>query len=286
MTFTRPSHKLSRMQNLSIGMFDSGIGGLTVLKEVRDLLPGEDIIYLGDTARVPYGNKSPYTVTRYALETALFLLAKGIKALVIACNTSSALSLNILKKKLPIPVFGVIDPAAQAAVRQTRGKTIGVIGTKATVKSMAYERAVRRVDRHVKVLSQACPLFVPIVEEGWEDSEVARLVATKYLSPFQGSGIDVLVMGCTHYPILKRVISEELGPDVFIVNTGRETAMEVRELLGARGLLKDSGGGASSYYVTDSPETFSEVGSRFLGEPINNVKLVKNLDLKDFLLST
>ena len=274
------------MQGLSIGMFDSGIGGLTVLKEVRHLLPRENIIYLGDTARVPYGNKSPYTVTRYALETALFLLAKGIKALVIACNTSSALSLNILKKKLPIPVFGVIDPAASAAARQTKNKRVGVIGTKATVKSMAYERAVRRVDRHVQVLSQACPLFVPIVEEGWEDSEVAHLIVRKYLTQFHNSGIDVLVMGCTHYPILQRTIRAEIGSDVFIVNTGRETAMQVQELLGARGLLKDSGRGKSSYFVTDSPETFSEVGSRFLGEPIKGVKLVKNLDLKDFLPST
>jgi len=267
-------------------MFDSGIGGLTVLKEVRSLLPRENIIYLGDTARVPYGNKSPHTVTGYAIETAIFLLAKGIKALVIACNTSSALSLNILKKKLPIPVFGVIDPAAQAAARQTRSKKVGVIGTKATVKSMAYERAVRRADRHVQVMSQACPLFVPIVEEGWEDSEVARLVVGKYLAPFHRSGIDVLVMGCTHYPILLRTIQEEVGPDVSIVNTGRETAMEVREVLGARNLLKEAGYGESSYFVTDSPDSFSEVGSRFLDEPINSVKLVKNLDLKDFLLST
>jgi len=163
------------MQHLSIGMFDSGIGGLTVLKEVRSLLPWENIMYLGDTARVPYGNKSPYTVTRYALETALFLLAKGIKALVIACNTSSALSLNILKKKLPIPVIGVIDPAASAAARQTKSKKVGVIGTKATVKSMAYERAVGRVDRHVQVLSQACPLFVPIVEE---DGRILKLLTS------------------------------------------------------------------------------------------------------------
>ncbi len=172
------------------------------MKEVRALLPNEHIIYLGDTARVPYGNKSPYTVTRYALETALFLLAKGIKALVIACNTSSALSLNILKRKLPIPVIGVIDPAATAAARHTQSKKVAVIGTKATVRSMAYERAVRRIDRRVQVLSRACPLFVPLVEEGWEHSDVANLVVRQYLKPFRGSGIDVLVMGCTHYPVL------------------------------------------------------------------------------------
>ncbi|HVN25155.1 MAG TPA: glutamate racemase [Syntrophorhabdales bacterium] len=274
------------MQNLAIGMFDSGIGGLTVFKEVRDLLPKENIIYLGDTARVPYGNKSPYTVTRYALETALFLLAKGIKALVIACNTSSALSLTILKRKLPIPVIGVIDPAASAAVRQTRSKKVGVIGTKATVKSMAYERAVRRIDRHVQVFSQACPLFVPIVEEGWENSDVAHLVVRQYLTAFHDSGIDVLVMGCTHYPILQPTIREEIGSDVFIVNTGRETAAQVQDLLSARGLLRESGTGGVSYFVTDSPDTFSEIGSRFLGETVRGVKLVKNLDLKDFLLST
>jgi glutamate racemase len=270
------------MKDLSIGMFDSGIGGLTVLKELRSLLPRENIVYLGDTARVPYGNKSPYTVTRYALETSFFLLAKGIKALVIACNTSSALSLNILKKRLSVPVLGVIDPAASAAARRTKSKRVGVIGTKATIKSMAYERAVRRIDRHAQVLSQACPLFVPVVEEGWEDSEVARLIVRKYLSPFRNSGIDVLVMGCTHYPILQRTIRKEIGPDVFIVNTGRETAMQVQDLLSTRGLLKDSGRGTNTYFVTDSPETFSELGSRFLGESIRGVKLVKDLDLKNF----
>jgi glutamate racemase len=273
------------MQNLAIGMFDSGIGGLTVLKELRSLLPMENIIYLGDTARVPYGNKSPYTVKRYALETSLFLLAKGIKALVIACNTSSALSLNVLKKKLPIPVFGVIDPAALAAARQTKRRKVGVIGTKATVKSGAYERALRKIDRRVQVLSHACPLFVPIVEEGWEDSEVARLIVRECLAPFRKSGIDALVMGCTHYPILQRTIQKEVGKDVYIVNTGRETAKQVQGLLSSRGLLKSSGTGTLSYFVTDSPDTFSDVGSRFLGEPIRGVKMVKNLDLKDFLLS-
>jgi glutamate racemase len=273
------------MQNLSIGMFDSGIGGLTVLKEVRRLLPRENILYLGDTARLPYGNKSPYTVTRYSLENALFLLTKGIKALVIACNTSSALSLSILKKKLPIPVLGVIDPPAKVAARQTKSKKVGVIGTKATIRSMAYERAIRRTDRGVEVLSAACPLFVPLVEEGWEHDEVARLVANRYLRAFQDSAIDVLVLGCTHYPVLQRVIREELDPDVFMVNTGKETARELQELLESRGLLKGSGHGNCTYFVTDSPESFSEIGGRILGEPISNVKLVKNLDLKDFLLS-
>ncbi len=268
-------------------MFDSGVGGLTVLKEVRRLLPEEHVIYLGDTARLPYGNKSRYTVARYSLENALFLLTKGIKALVVACNTSSALALATLKKKLPIPVIGVIEPPAKVAARQTKSKKVGVIGTKATVRSMAYERAIRRANSGIQVISTACPLFVPLVEEGWEDDEVARLVVSRYLQTFRDSGVDVLIMGCTHYPALQRLIREELGSGVFMVNTGRETAGELRQLLEGRGLLRHSGRrrGDCTYCVTDSPESFSEIGSRILGEPISNVKLVKNLDLKDVLLS-
>ena len=266
-------------------MFDSGIGGLTVLKEVRSLLPRENIVYLGDTARLPYGNKSPYTVRRYSLENALFLLTKGIKALVIACNTSSALALSTLKTRLPVPVLGVIEPPAKMAARQTKNRKVGVIGTKATVRSMAYERAIRKRDRRVQVLSTACPLFVPLVEEGWEHDDVARLVVKKYLQTFRDSAIDVLVLGCTHYPVLQPVIRDELDPGVLMVNTGRETAGELKELLEARDLLKRSGRGACTYYVTDSPESFSEIGGRILGEPIRTVKLVKNLDLKDLPLS-
>jgi glutamate racemase len=267
-------------------MFDSGIGGLTVLKEARRLLPGEDFVYLGDTARVPYGNRSPYTVTRYALENALFLLTKGIKMLIIACNTSSALSLNILKKKMPVPVVGVIEPAAREAVRRTTAKRIGVIGTKATVKSMAYERAVRRLDRHMTVVSKACPLFVPIVEEGLEHDEIAYLTARKYLGPFASDAVDVMVMGCTHYPVLRHAIREVLGPGVDIVNSGLETARVVKEMLQSSDLAGGKASGGCTYYVTDSPETFSEVGSRFLGESLGGVRLVKNLDLKDFLVPT
>jgi glutamate racemase len=267
-------------------MFDSGIGGLTVLKEVRSILPAENIVYLGDTARVPYGSKSPHTVTKYALESALFLLTKGIKILVIACNTSAALSLSILKKKLPIPVLGVIDPGAKEAAAHTKNKKVGVIGTKATIRSMAYERAIKRLDPGIKVISQSCPLFVPIVEEGLEHDEVARIMAKRYLTELRESGIDVLVMGCTHYPVLEGVIKDVMGDGVAIVHTGRETAKAVRQTLEDDDILNIKGKGGCEYYVTDSPELFKDVGGRFLAEPLRHVTFLKNLDYKDFLLST
>lgn len=274
------------MKRLSIGMFDSGIGGLTVLKEVKKLLPSEHIIYLGDTARVPYGNKSPETVTRYALESAIFLLTKGVKILVIACNTSSALALDILKKKLPIPVLGVIDPGAREAANSTKKKKVGVIGTKATIHSGAYKKAINKYDPAIDVLSKACPLFVPIVEEGLENDEVAYLMADKYLKEFKKTGVDTLVMGCTHYPILESIIQKVMGKGVSVVHTGRETAREVKRTLTAKGIVNDKGKGGCDYFVTDSPETLKEIGGRFLGERITNIKFLKSLDYKDFLLSS
>lgn len=274
------------MKTLSIGMFDSGIGGLTVLKEVRGLLPAEHIVYLGDTARVPYGNRSPETVIRYTLESAIFLLTKGIKILVVACNTSSALALSILKKKLPIPVVGVIDPGAKEAARLTKSKKIGIIGTKATIKSEAYERAIRKHNAAVEASSKACPLFVPIVEEGLEKDEIAFLMAQKYLGSLKDADIDVLILGCTHYPILEDVIRNIMGTGVSIVNTGRETAKEVKKTLEREGIIHDEGIGYCEYFVTDSPETFREMGSRFLGEEIADITFLKSLDYKDFLLSS
>ena len=267
-------------------MFDSGIGGLTVFKEVKKLLPKEHIVYIGDTARLPYGNKSPRTVTNYTLESAIFLLTKGIKILVIACNTSSALALHILQKKLPIPVLGVIDPAATEAVRLTRTKKIGVIGTKATVNSMAYQRAIKRLDPKIDVISQSCPLFVPLVEEGLEHDKIAHLVADKYLNRYKKTGCDVLVMGCTHYPILEGVIKKTMHKGISIINTGRETAKQVKQTLETKGILNEKGKGGCQYFVTDSPDTFREIGGRFLKEPITNIKFLKSLDYKDFLLSS
>ncbi|MBA4418644.1 MAG: glutamate racemase [Syntrophus sp. (in: bacteria)] len=274
------------MKNLSIGMFDSGIGGLTVLKEVRALLPQEHILYLGDTARVPYGNKSPQTITKYALESAIFLLTKGVKILVVACNTSSALALDVLQKKLPIPVLGVIDPGAREAVRNTAKKRVGIIGTKATIKSGAYEKTIMKYAPEVSVLSKPCPLFVPIVEEGLEKDMIAELIAKKYLEDFKKADIDALVMGCTHYPILEDVIRKVMGKKIAIINTGRETAKDVKETLEKRDILNPRGRGGCNFFVTDSPDTFKEIGSHFLGENIRNIKFLKSLDYKDFLLSS
>jgi glutamate racemase len=263
------------MKDLSLGMFDSGIGGLTVLKEVRRLLPCENIIYLGDTARVPYGNRSPETVVRYSLENALFLLEKGIKMLIVACNTSSAVALAVLKKRVSIPVVGVIEPPAKEAVKRTQKKKIGVIGTRTTIASRAYEKAIRKLDPSVEVISKACPLFVPVVEEGLEEDEVARLLVEKYLGEMKGAAIDVLVMGCTHYPILAPRIRELLGEDVYIVNTGRETAAEVQRVLQTHGFQKNSGKGRSDYFVTDAPDKLSDLGGRVLGAPLKRVKLAR-----------
>jgi glutamate racemase len=259
-------------------MFDSGIGGLTVLREVKKALPHEHIIYLGDTARVPYGNRSPETVTRYSLENTRFLLSRGIKMLIVACNTSSAIALPTLMKTLPIPVVGVIDPPSKEAVRRTKSRKIGVIGTRATINSRAYPKAMARLDPSVEVLSKACPLFVPVVEEGLEEDEVARVVVRKYLEELQGSGIDVLVMGCTHYPILEQEIRRLIGDGVYIVNTGKETSREARTLLEEHGFAQTSGKGGCEYFVTDAPDKLSDLGARVLGEPLKRVKLLKNLE--------
>jgi glutamate racemase len=259
-------------------MFDSGIGGLTVLKEVRAALPHEHIIYLGDTARVPYGNRSPETVTRYSLENANFLLSKGIKLLVVACNTSSAIALPLLKKKLPIPVVGVIDPPSEEAIRKTKTGKIGVIGTRATIASNAYVKAIRKRKSSVEVLSKACPLFVPIVEEGLENEEIARVAVRMYLQDFTNSGIDVLVMGCTHYPILEKQIRDFLGHDLYIVNTGRQTSRYVEENLLSFGVNKQTGNGRSDIYVTDSPDKVSDLGARVLQDTMPKVRLVRSLE--------
>jgi glutamate racemase len=267
------------MQKLAIGMFDSGVGGMTVLKEVKALLPHEHIIYFGDTARVPYGNKSPQMVTKYALESALFLLTKGIKLLIIACNTS-------LQKKMPIPVIGVIVPGAREAVRNTKSNKVAVIGTRTTVKSMAYDRSIRKINPGIEVFSRACPLFVPIVEEGLEHDEIATLTAEKYLGGLRGTGIDVVVMGCTHYPVLEDVIRQTLGGGTMIVHSGKETAKEAWAILNEKNLFNRRGRGKCEYFVTDTPESFHEIGGRILGETLTHVRSLKSLDYQDILFSS
>ena len=258
-----------------IGLFDSGIGGLTVFRAIAERLPGERILYLGDTARVPYGTKSRETVTRYTRECARFLLHRRIKALVVACNTASALALPSLAAELPVPSLGVLQPGAARACRLSESGRIGVIGTEATIRSDAYAEAIRVLRPGAEIFSVPSPLFVPLAEEGWTEGEVARLVARRYLSAFDASRIDTLVLGCTHYPLLKGVISEALGDGIRLVDSAEAAAEETGRLLEKDGLLAGKAGVVEHhFYVTDSSQRFAEVGSRFLGTPLGRLEQV------------
>jgi glutamate racemase len=256
-----------------IGVFDSGIGGLTVARELMRQLPAESIIYFGDTARVPYGPKSPDTVRRYSREIANYLRERGVKALVVACNTATAHALTTLQAEEPIPVIGVVEPGARAAVAATRGGRIGVIGTVGTIRSTAYERAIRALRPDAQIIARPCPLFVPLVEEGWLEHEATRLIADEYLSEFANEHVDTLVLGCTHYPLLKPLIAEVLGPDVALIDSAEQTAAETRRVLEARGLLAPAGAAAVRRYVaSDAPDQFLRMAERFLGAPIEGVE--------------
>lgn len=256
----------------SIGIFDSGVGGLTVLREIMQALPQEDTLYFGDTARVPYGTKSPETVTRYAGEIASFLVKRDIKLLVVACNTASAVALPTLKRQLSIPVVGVIEPGARRAVEVTRSGRIGVIGTAGTIRSSAYTRAIKRLKPDAEVLTRACPLFVPLAEEGWIDNQVARLTAQIYLQELKEAAVDTLVLGCTHYPLLKPMIADVMGPGVTLVDSAEETARTVAAILADKGLLRPpTERGNHNYYVSDIPAGFVRVGNRFLGGKLGDV---------------
>ena len=258
-----------------IGVFDSGVGGLTVLRALVARLPHEHTVYLGDTARVPYGTRSGEVVTRYALLSARHLAAQGIKLLVVACNTVSAYSLPALADALPIPVIGVIEPGAQAAAARTRGGSIAVLGTPATVASGAYQAALRRLAPLSTVVARACPLFVPLAEEGWVEGEVPRLVAERYLGDLRRIGVDTALLGCTHYPLLSKTIAEVLGPQVAIVDSAEVTSEAVASLLAARGMLRQPGAAPRHRTMcTDVPDRFRAVAERFLGRPVRSVELV------------
>jgi glutamate racemase len=258
-----------------LGVFDSGIGGLTVLKAVREELPGEDSVYFGDTAHVPYGTKSKETITKFSVDNVNFLQSFGVKMVVVACNTASSLSLDVLKEKFPFPVLGVIEPGTRAALKATKNGRIGVIGTKATIGSSAYETSLKRLDPRIKVYSGACPLFVPLVEEGWLDGEVVMKIARTYLEPFRNFGIDTLILGCTHYPLLEEAIRKTLGDKVSIVNSAEETAKEARKLLEKMKLVNPRrASGQVKFFVSDEPESFRTLGERFLGRSIPSVAKV------------
>jgi glutamate racemase len=264
-------------RDLPIGIFDSGVGGLTVYRALHERLPGERFVYLGDTARVPYGTKSLATIERYGIENARFLAAHGIKLLVVACNTASALALPAISRAAGLPVLGVIEPGARRAVRASTARRIGVIATEATVQSGAYARAIRHLAPEAEVIERACPLFVPLAEEGWAESDVARAVAAHYLADLSGGRVDTLVLGCTHYPILRRVIEETVGRGVQLIDSGEAVAESVASLLEEEGLVRAGGHPAESarerrlcddldhFYVTDAAARFAQVAERFLG---------------------
>lgn len=255
-----------------IGVFDSGIGGLTVVKRILSNLPNESLIYFGDTARVPYGSKSNSTVIEYSLQDAKFLISKNVKAIVVACNTASSVAIDELRKNLDVPVIGMIGAGSRSAVQNTRNKKIGVIGTRATISNNAYGKRLKSLDSSLSVFEKACPLFVPLAEEGWIDHEATYKIAQEYLSEIREKNIDTLVLGCTHYPILTTVIQEVIGNDVKLIDSGIASAEVVKEVLQRDGLLTGRKlKGNAEFYVSDIPVKFKEIAELFLGEPVKDV---------------
>ncbi len=258
-----------------IGVFDSGIGGLTVVAEIMRQLPDERIVYFGDTARLPYGPKSNETVTQFAIQDAEFLLEHGVKSIVVACNTASSVAMDALVSRYEIPVIGVIEPGALAAVSSTLSGKIGVIGTEGTISSGAYRKAISKLDRDIEVLETSCPLFVPLAEEGWTDREVTLVIAHEYLTSLRDAAVDVVVLACTHYPILKQTIARVFGPSVTLIDSAEETAKEVADRLGGLGLARKGGPRPEhKFFVSDVPHRFREQAERFLGAPLPEVSVV------------
>lgn len=266
------------MNRRPIGVFDSGVGGLTVFDAVQRALPGESLVYLGDTARVPYGTRSPETVVRYSREAAAFLRDHAVKLVIVACNTASAIALPAVAELAGVPVLGVILPGARRAVAASTSGRIGVIGTRATVDSGAYTAGIRSLRASAEVVSRACPLFVPLAEEGWVDNDVAAATAETYLAPLRDRGVDTLVLGCTHYPLLRETIARVMGPDVSLVDSAEAVAAEAAERLAAEPSLAATAPGGSDghpehhFFVTDAPDSFQGVARRFLGQPIERLQ--------------
>ena len=263
------------MDNRPIAVFDSGIGGLTVLKEIIEQLPGEDIVYFGDTARIPYGTRSKETVIKYVLQSFGFLMTKDIKAIVIGCNTATAFAIDEARKHFDLPIIGVVNPGALAASKATKNNTIGVIGTEGTINSSAYQRRIRQILPTAEIIGISCPLFVPIVEEGWENSDVASLAAEKYLLELKEHKIDTLVLGCTHYPVLRYTIGKVMGPGVQLINPAYETAKLTKDILEEKNLLNEKlDGGNYKYYVSDDPDKFKRIGGNMIRAQIGLVEKV------------
>ena len=262
----------------AIGVFDSGLGGLTVVKELIRQLPSEDIIYFGDTARVPYGIKSKDTVIRFSLENIVFLLKQKVKLICVACNTVSSVALPAIRSHFRVPLVGVISPGVREAVYTTQNKRIGVIGTRGTIESHAYENEIKELDPSIKVISCACPLFVPFAEEGWISGREVLGVAKKYLQPLNAARVDTVILGCTHYPLLKPVIKKALGEGVTLIDSAKQVAREVKEILAREGLLNTTRRNPRhKFYVSDNAKWFSNLAGRFLGMPLSNVEKVNNV---------
>jgi len=257
------------MDERPIGIFDSGLGGLTVIKEIKKTLPDENIVYLGDTARVPYGTRGKQTVIKFSLQDAKFLLKHEVKCIVIACNTASALAFRAVEREITIPVFDVVSAGAKEAVRLTKNKKIGVIGTRGTVASHAYKNFVSKLAPETEMYEKACPLFVPLIEEDEIEGELILILADKYLGSVKKAGVDTLVLGCTHYPIIEKVIRKEMGKEVILVNSGKEVAKELLVYLKKKQMLApENNKPGDEYFVTDLTQRFIKVAEMFLGESL------------------
>lgn len=261
--------------NRPIGIFDSGFGGLTVMSALSKLLPKENLIYFGDTAHVPYGSKSKKIVTEFATKISKFLVKNDVKMIVIACNTASAFSLDYLKKNIKVPVIGVIKAGSVMAAQNTKNKKVGVIGTEGTVKSSAYEKEIKKYDNKINCFSKACPLFVPLVEEGWNNGKITEDIINVYLKSLVDKKIDTIILGCTHYPLLKEAIKKVIGNKINIIDSANAVALAVQKLLTEKKLLRNSGKATYKFYVSDGPEKFKSIGSKFLGKKILTVKKVE-----------
>jgi glutamate racemase len=260
------------MNTPRIGIFDSGVGGLTVLEAIANALPEEQLIYLGDTARVPYGTKGPDTIRRYALECALFLAEKGVKLIVVACNSASAVALPFLQATLRIPLIGVIQPAVALAAQQSTSGRIGVIATRATIATEAYAKQLYQQCTRIQVTSCACPLFVPLIEEGYQDKVFAQDIVAEHLAPFAAKEIDTLILGCTHFPLLRSTIQSYLGAGVQLIDSAEACAAQVKALMQNEPHSASERTGPTSYYVTDDPKAFARLAERFFGQPLENVQ--------------
>jgi glutamate racemase len=266
----------SAAANRPIGVFDSGLGGLTVVREIRRLLPSESIVYFGDLARLPYGIKSKEQILNFSIQNTLFLMKHKVKAVVVACNSSASAAYSFLKKSFSLPVVDVIEPAASMAVKVTRNKRIGVIATQSTVSSGAYERALKKLDRKAEVFQAACSLFVPLVEEGWIHGKITEDIASVYLDPLKKRGFDTLILGCTHYPLLYNVIQKIVGDRVYLIDSAAPTVQKLTAILNQNGLINTSEArGDLKIYVSDMPRNFVKVGETFLGEKLHHVEVVR-----------